>query len=168
MKKVNRLEDALVIQANDMYQAERRLLEVIPKHLEEINEQSLKSELLAYHRAANDKILKLERIFSYLMIEPNEKKNLVIDSLISKTHQLLELAANRAMRDVLMVACIRTINHYKIAGYETARAFAEELELDTPEQLLNEIINWEQTSERTFSKIATQQINLRALNEEVF
>jgi ferritin-like metal-binding protein YciE len=167
MKKVNRLEDALVMQANDMYQAERRLLEAIPQHLTEINDHSLKNELLAYRQAAKDKMLKLERIFSYLMVEPNSKRNLVIDSLISKTDQLLELAANRAMCDVLMATCIRTINHYKIAGYETACAFAEELGLDTPEQLLNEIVNWEKAAERTFSKIATQGINLRALKEEV-
>lgn len=167
MKKVNRLEDALVMQANDMYRAEMRLLEVIPGHLKEINDQSLKNELLAYGLAAKDKMLKLERIFSYLMVEPSAERNLVIDSLINKTHQLLELAANQAIRDVLMATCIRTVNHYKIASYETARAFAEELGLETPEQLLIEIVNWEQASERTFSKIATQKINLRALKEEL-
>lgn len=167
MKKMNRLEDALTMQVNDMYQAEKRLLEVIPKHLLEISDESLKAQLLLYQQDAKDKLLKLERIFGYLMVEPSTKKNLVIDSLISKTHQMLELSANQAMRDVLMAACIKTVNHYKIASYETARAFAEELELDTPELLLNEILDWELTTERVFSKIATQHINLRALNEEL-
>lgn len=166
MKKLNRLEDALVMQLNDMYQAEKRLLESIPEHLGKVTDADLKNELIAYHRMANDKILKLERVFSYLMTEPSTKKNLVIESLMSKTHQMQELAGNRALCDVLLAVCIRTVNHYKIAGYETARAFAEELGLETPELLLSEIARWEQAAERTFSKIANQGTNLRALRQE--
>lgn len=163
MKKVVRLEDALVLELNDLYQTEKKLQEAIPICLTQATSTSLQSEMQKYWASSSDKLLKMERVFSYLMTEPSGKKNMVINSLLSKTHQMFELSTG-TLRDVLLVSCLRTICYYKIAGYETATALAEELGLETPCLLLDQALSWEKETDKALSKIAMQEVNLKALS----
>lgn len=162
MKKITRLEDVMSIMLSDLYEAEKTLQAAIPHCLENVSSTEFKEVMQKYQQSCQDKILKIDLVFGYLMTEPLGKKNIVINSLLSKTQQLTGMAGSARMRDVLLRSCIHTINHYKTAGYATAITLAEELSLNTPHLLLSEILFWEKEIDQELSKLISREVNLKA------
>lgn len=143
---ISNLREAQAWQLNELYFAEKRSMTALDNCLLHVSSASLKNELATYRERCNDKILKTERVFSYLMSEPGIASGKVINSLIAQMEEMLRLTVSKEMKDVMLISCLHTLNHYKIAGYSTALRFSEELELDTATDLLKEILNMEHQS----------------------
>lgn len=156
------LQEALTFQLKGLYDAEKQLKEAIPKCGLKASSISLRNELNNYAESIDDKLLKLERIFSYLMEEPTGRSNKIMKEFLKDTHHMLEYASGDRIRDVLIISCIQNINHYKISGYGTAQSIAMELEIATIPDLLHEILNWEKQTDRKLTQIALQEVNIKA------
>ena len=159
MKKLTTLNEVLAFQLEGMYDAEKKIQHAIPVCIEGLQLNTLKVEIKKYGDQAAEKRTKLKRIFSYLLVQPFKRKNNVIDSLLKDTHDLLNYAATDHLRESVLLACIQSINHYKIAGYNTALAFAIDLNLDTVADLLHEILVWEKETNKALTKIAFEELN---------
>lgn len=153
------LTEALIYQLRGLYDAEKNLQKAVVKCLETVTSKKLKAEIANYAESTQNKLIKLERVFNYLMDEPEGRKNGAVNKMIEDTHELLKCIVNNDLRDSMMIACIQNINHFKIAGYGTARAFALELNLETPAELLSDILRWEKETDRALTKIAIEEIN---------
>ena len=158
-KPIKTLQDAISYQLRGLIGAEIKVAAEF-KHCEDrIHSVKVRSALSQYVKTANDRLLKLNRVFSYLMQEPRMRQNEIIDSMIEETHRLSETSATPQLKDILFVACIQNINAYKVAGYKTAYLFAVEMDLDTPADLLLEIIQWETSAVATRSDLAISSFN---------
>ena len=146
------LTDALVFLLKGLYDAERKLQKAIPPCSDGIKSESLRRVVDNYYDSAGNKILKLERVFNYLMTEPQGRSHDVMEKMIDHTHRLLRAAANDRMRDVILLTCIQNINYYKIAGYRNALLFSVELGLDNVSDLLTDILEWETEASREFAE----------------
>lgn len=159
-KNIKTLEDALAFLLDGLLSIEKRAGKEFTMCSAQITSSEVRSEIQRYIERGEEKILKLNRLFSYLMREPSTKRNEVIEQMLLETHHLLEYAVTADLKDTLMISCIQKINAYKLSSYRTAYRFAVALDLDTPSEILFEIIQWEvQTSElmaelsiRNFSK----------------
>ena len=80
--KINSLDDALTYLMQGLYYTEERLIQDIDSCCSNINSHAVKREIEKYKSSSQNKLLKLERIFNYLMQEPELRKNGVIDQLI--------------------------------------------------------------------------------------
>ena len=98
------------------------------------------------------------------MKEPSKSRSQVIDKMIENARALLESPITNEMYDVLIISCIQTINHYKKAGYKTTYTFASELEMETPADLLAEILEWEEETSKKLSSIAVYEANRKVFN----
>lgn len=157
--KINSLNDALAFLLQGLYFTETRLKEEFPSCCSEITSGKIRSEIERYTGTADSKMLKLERVFNYLMTEPLTRKNDAIKDLMNETHQILSATTSPHLRDILAIGCLQNINAYKIAGYRSAYMFAVEMELDTPADLLQQILEWEIDSSKTFSALAIEEFN---------
>jgi ferritin-like metal-binding protein YciE len=72
---------------------------------------------------------------------------------------MLSATTSPHLRDILAIGCLQNINAYKIAGYRSAYMFAVEMELDTPTDLLQQILEWEIDSSKTLSALAIEEFN---------
>ena len=167
MKKIANLDDALLYQLRQLYDGEKALADAIPKCSKKVKSIILKDELSAYLDSTQDKMLKLDRAFSYLMNEPTGGRNSVIRKMIADTHDMLSITASDETRDAVLLACIQSINNYKIAGYRTSAAFAIDLQLEAVPDLLLEILQWERETDRVLTRIGLENINLKALDGSV-
>lgn len=158
-KKLTTLNEVLAYQLEGMYDAEKKLQYAIPICSETIRLNTvLKQEIKKYGELATDKRTKLKRIFSYLLVEPFGRKNKMIDTLLKDTHEMLSYASTDHLRETILIACIQSINHYKIAGYRTALAFAIELNLETVADLLHEILQWEKETDSALTQISIKEL----------
>ena len=157
--KITSLNDALAFLLQGLYFTEARLKEEFPSCCSEITSRKILSEIEDYTASTDSKMLKLERVFNYLMTEPLDRKNAAINDLMNETRQILSATTSTHLRDILAISCLQKINAYKIAGYRSAYMFAVELELDTATDLLQQILEWEIDSSKSFSAIAIEEFN---------
>jgi len=149
-RTIDSLQNALAYQLQGLLDAETRLKEELSVCTQQVTSTELKAEIQRYFEDADNKLQKLDRIFSYLMQQPVRRKNQVIVKMIEETHHLLKFTSSAQLRNVLMVGCIKNINAYKIASYKTAYLLMVELELDTATDLVQEILEWEIADEQKF------------------
>jgi ferritin-like metal-binding protein YciE len=160
-KSLVNLQDALAYLVTRLYNAERKSQKVIEDCSVHITSLKLKKEIQKYRESTSDKLTKLERVFNYLMQEPEHQDNEVMDKMLEDLYQTITHTSD-ALRDAMIISCLQQINHYKIAGYGTARAMALELELETVGDLFTDILRWEKQSDRAFTHIALGETNLKA------
>ncbi len=76
-KKIKTLHDALAFQLAGLYYAETVVRKEMKSCSEHLFLPKLKREIKKYLESADGKLLKLERVFNYLMLEPVGRKNKV-------------------------------------------------------------------------------------------
>ncbi|MEQ9377636.1 MAG: DUF892 family protein [Imperialibacter sp.] len=160
--KITDLKDALSYQVNQLYVAEKQLKKELTDCVSKVASKEMKAELTKYTSLAEDKVLKLERVFNYLMEEPSANSNKVIDKMVDETHQLISRALSDNIRDVVIMACLRSIIHYKIARYQIASTFALELEMEVVADLIDEIVDWEKQAELRLESMSVGHLNVKA------
>ena len=157
--KIKSLHDALAYLMQGLYYAETRVVQDVGSCCSNITSQSLKREIDKYRSSSENKLLKLERIFNYLMKEPLTRKNEVIDKLLEETCHMLASSEASHLRDQLAVSCIQNINAYKVTTYRTAYIFAVELELDPVADIIQEILEWERTNKNVLAELESELFN---------
>jgi ferritin-like metal-binding protein YciE len=157
--KITSLYDALAFQLQGLYFTETKLKEEFLSSSSVITSRKIRREIENYIASADSKMLKLERVFNYLMIEPLSRKNAAINDVINETHQILSATTSTHLRDILAIGCLQNVNAYKIAAYRSAYMFAVELELDTATDLLQQILEWEIDSSKSFSALGIEEFN---------
>jgi len=158
MKSILTLNDALVHLLRGLFDGEAILQRAIPECSKSLSSEVLTRQLKNYAEDSHDKMLKLERIFSYLMTSPSGKRNIVMEKMINDTHDMLEATISQELKDIILISCIQSINHYKISGYRTALSFAIELQLETVSDLLHEILEAEKQMDQALSKMGQEKI----------
>lgn len=158
-KSINTLQEALVFQLERLLYSEKKVKEEFCLCRQHIVSDELKEQVDKYIDSVNNKLLKLERVFSYLMHEPTSRRNEITDKLINETQQTLCMTGCTHLKDIVMIGCIQNINAYKISSYKTAYTFAAELELDNAADLLHEILEWEITIGKKLSIMSIEEFN---------
>lgn len=153
-KTIKTLHDALVYQLQGMLYAEDKITHEFQLCSHHITSNEVRKVIEEYLSNSNDIKLKLDRVFNYLMVEPVKRKNQVIDKMIDETQVLLSSANSPHLKNVLMIGCIKNINAYKTACYQTSYLIAVELELDTPADLIQQVLEWETDVSRSLNRLA--------------
>lgn len=158
-RTMNTLQETLADQLQGFLYSESKVKSEFQTCKQKITSPELKTEIQLYVGDADNKLQKLERLFNYLMQERAPRKNEVIVEMIEETHRLLSCTPSAHLRNILLVGCIQNINAYKIASYKTAYLFAVELELDTAEDLLQQILESELATSKTLATLSIHEFN---------
>lgn len=131
-----RLEDLLLSEMNDLYSAEKQLVLALPRMARATHCVMLADAFEAHLVHTDTHLERLERAFSILGEGPTLKICDPIKSLIETADELIVGAADSLIRDVGLLAISHKIEHYEIAGYESARAMARLVGNDRVARLL--------------------------------
>lgn len=159
MKTINSLSDALAFLLQGLYFTETKLKESFPWCCSEVSSINIRTEINIYANNADDKLLKLERIFNYLMKEPLTRDNNVMNELMNETHKMIAATTSSYLKDIVSIGCIQNINAYKISNYRSAYMIAVELELDTVTDLLQQILEWEIETGKVLARLSIEEFN---------
>ena len=160
--KFKNLTEVLAFQLEGMYVAEKTIQKELPPSLRSVSSKKLKSEYKKYLESAADKKLKLKRIFSYLLIRPLDRKGTVIVKMLQQSQIIAKSPTTAGLKDAQLLSALRSMAAYKSSVYETARIFAEELELTTVSELLGQIISWETETQLALTRIALDGLTREA------
>src|SRR5262249_33503142 len=156
------LEALLVDQLQDLYDAEQRLVEALPKMADAAHNQELKSAFQQHLRETENQVRRLERVFQSLGREAEAKTCYAMKGLISEGDEMINAKGDPDIKDAALIAAAQRVEHYEMAGYGTARAFAQRLGKQMAVQLLQDTLDEEEATDRKLTQLAESSINAQA------
>ncbi|MBX7138923.1 MAG: DUF892 family protein [Oligoflexia bacterium] len=154
MTTVNSLSEALLHELQQIYNAERQIIDALPKLIKKADSASLKAALQDHMEETENQIARLDRIGSIVGSKFNGNKCKGMQGLLEEGADLLEFESeNPALIDILLACGAQKIEQYEMAAYDTAVSIAEELGLDEVVELLEETLDEEIAADQRFSEI---------------
>lgn len=158
-KTIGTLQNALTYELQGILYAEDKVKDVFQARFNDITSSNVRKIIQEHIENARIVKLMLNRVFNYLMIEPEPRKNEVINKIIGETKHLLTHTTSPHLKDVLMIDCIKNINAYKTASYQTSYLMAVELEMDTPADLIQQVLEWELSMASSLERLSISEFN---------
>lgn len=159
----NSLQDLFQNQIEDLYDAENRIVRALPKMIDTANARELKAAFESHLGQTRQHVERLEAIFRELNRTPTRETCEAMKGLLVEAEQMISAKGDPAVRDAALIAAAQRVEHYEIAGYGTARAFARQLGLNEPARLLELTLREEEATDKKLTEIAESQVNERAL-----
>jgi ferritin-like metal-binding protein YciE len=161
-KELNSLEDLLVDQLSDLYDAEQRITEALPMMADAAHSQHLKEAFAQHLDETRGQINRLERVFQKMGRETQRVTCDGIKGIISEGQTYLDMQGDPDVKDAALIACAQRVEHYEIAGYGCVRTYAQRLGRDDVAQILQASLDEEGKTDHRLSELAEESINPKA------
>ena len=156
------LHDLYVNELKDLYNAENQLLKALPKMAKAADAPELKAAFEEHLEVTRGQVARLEKVFAALGVSPKGKKCKAMEGLIEEGKELLEEDADPAVLDAALIAAAQKVEHYEMAGYGCARAFASLLGYEDAAALLQETLDEEGEADKKLTELAETVVNVEA------
>jgi YD repeat-containing protein len=160
--KMSTLEDLYMDLLKDLYSAEKQLVKALPKMAKNAQSPDLQRAFQEHLRQTEGQVERIERIFSDLDGSPRGKKCVGMEGLIEEGNELLKEDAEPDVLDAGLIAAAQKVEHYEIASYGTARAWAQRLGYDQAARLLEQTLEEESLANEKLTRIAESHVNMEA------
>lgn len=156
------LYDLLLEQLRDLYDGEKQQLDALDE-FDKLGDSFELEEIIEYHRKETKlQLERLEKVFEILDEKPSGEMCDGIKGLIKEALKLAKRCKNSEVCDAGLITSLQHINHYEIAGYGTAMAYAKELKLHDVAVELLKTLREEKASDMGLSDIAHNNVNPNA------
>lgn len=139
----------------DLYSAETQLLEALPELANTASHQELKDAFNEHLEQTRNQVDRLRDIFDRIGENPEGEHCEAMEGLIEEGEEVIAQEGDAIVKDAALIAAAQRAEHYEIAGYGTARTYANELGLDDVASLLEETLSEEKETDKQLTKLAT-------------
>lgn len=158
----NSLDDLLVEQLKDLYDAENRLVDALPKMAEAASCQQLKTAFEHHLTETRGQVDRLNQAFAMLGESAERKTCDAMKGLISEGEEMIGATGDSDVKDAALIAAAQRVEHYEMAGYGAARAFAAKVGRQDVAQLLQTTLDEEGAADEKLTQIAANSVNPQA------
>ncbi len=160
MPSINNLRDLLVDELKDLHNAENQLIKALPKMAKAASHEELKAGFEEHLEQTREHVDRLERCFKILGQKVKGKTCHAMQGLVEEGKEAIQDDAPDSIRDARLIGAAQRVEHYEIAAYGTARAFAETIGEDKVAELLQETLDEEGETDKKLTSLA------ETINEE--
>lgn len=160
--KLETLDELFLSQVQDLYDAEKRLTEALPKMANAANSSDLKSAFEHHLRETKGQVNRLEQVFQLLEKKPETETCDAMKGLISEGEEVINAKGDPAVIDAALIAAAQRVEHYEIAGYGTARSLAEQLGHSQAAELFQQTLDEESAADKKLTELAQSYANAKA------
>lgn len=180
MDNIINLRDLLNHEILDLHSAEKQIIDGLPGMIDKATNSELKMALSEHLEVTKNHKERLEKIkgllknsetrpeakddnfFSRLFGGSGEQKCKGTEGLIKEGEKMLSMDMSSEVRDAAIIAGAQKIEHYEIAGYGTALAYARQLGLTEISNLLEQTLNEEYEADDSLTELAIGKVNVDA------
>jgi ferritin-like metal-binding protein YciE len=144
----------------DLYNAENQLVKALPKMAKAAVSPDLQAGFKEHLEQTKGHVQRLEQIFENLGESPKGKKCKGMEGLIAEGSEAIE-EYDGSVLDAALIGAAQRVEHYEMAGYGTAIAFAKEMGHDEHVSLLEETLNEEKETDEKLTELSSD-INAEA------
>jgi ferritin-like metal-binding protein YciE len=163
--KLDSLDALLLHELQDLYSAEKQIIAALPKMARKASSDELKSAFETHLEQTKGQLERLETIFRDLEVSAGRHKCKAMEGLIEEASELLKEEAEESVLDAAMIGAAQRVEHYEIAGYGTARTYAEMLGHTEAAELLQQTLDEEKNTDQLLTELAMTSVNVEAQNE---
>ena len=162
-KKMTSLDELYVDVLKDLYSAENQLVKALPKMAKAAESADLRRAFEEHLKQTKNHAERIERIFSERGNgSPRGKKCAGMEGLIEEGKEIMQENMEAQVMDAGLIAAAQKVEHYEIASYGTARAWAQQMGYDRDADLLQQTLEEESTANEKLTQIAESHVNVQA------
>ena len=155
------LRELYIDELRDLYNAETQLTKALPKMAKASSHAELRQAFEEHLRETSEHVSRLEQIFEMLEEKATGKKCLGMEGLVKEGAETLQRDYEDAVMDAAIISAAQRVEHYEIAGYGTAREFAQLLGDEEQVSLLEQTLDEEKLTDERLTQLA-EEINPQA------
>jgi len=159
--EINSLRELYIDQLRDLYDAEYQLIKALPKMAEGATSEELREGIEEHLEQTRNQAQRLEQIFERLGETPKGERCKGMEGVIKEGSETLEKEMDDDTKDAAIIAAAQRVEHYEIAGYGTARTYANLLGETEAAELLEETLDEEKETDQKLTQLA-EEINIEA------
>ena len=152
------VQSVLAEQIKDLYNAENQLVKALPQIAKAAATPALRLAINAHLEETRGHVERLEKIAEILEMKPGGRTCKGMEGLLAEGKEVLEEEGQDAACDAAIIAAAQRVEHYEIAGYGTARAFAERLGQQEIVDLLSATLEEEKAADRKLTEISIEEV----------
>ncbi|HEY5811982.1 MAG TPA: ferritin-like domain-containing protein [Terrimicrobiaceae bacterium] len=160
--KLTTLKDLYIHELKDLYSAEKQLIRALPKMAKAATNEKLAAGFKEHLEQTKEHAERLEKILSNHSVSTRGPKCKGMEGLLAEGSDMMEEEADVEVLDAGLIASAQRVEHYEIAGYGTARTYAELLGDKDGAKLLQTTLNEEAETDKKLTSLATSAINIAA------
>ncbi len=161
--KIDSLQKLWIHELKDLYSAENQILKALPKIIDAASDEELKSALADHLRETQQHVVPPRNHFQEGRRRARRLSLQGMEGLLEEGDGILKDATDPQVRDAGIISACQRVEHYEMAGYGTAGAYAELLEEMEAAALLQQTLDEEGGADTKLSRLARTSINLEAM-----
>ncbi len=161
--KTETFEDLFYLQLCELYDIEGRLVEALGKMARAASSGNLREAFSDHREQTRSHARRLEEIFRSIGRPRVSKSAEGIAGLVKEGEKLIAEQDQSALRDAALIGAGNRVEHYEIASYGTAIAFARLLGHTRAAELLEQTLEEEKATDARLSSLAEGIVNREAL-----
>ena len=160
------LEKFFLDQLRDIYYAEQKILQSLPKMQEAATTGELKEAFEDHLHQTQRHVKRLEKVFETLNQKAEGKKCEAIEGIAKEVESIIDETEDGTMtRDAALIIAAQKVEHYEIATYGGLVQLAITMQLHDAADLLDKTLVEEEDTDARLTEIAENDINLQAEHE---
>ncbi|QDS90008.1 hypothetical protein EC9_42110 [Rosistilla ulvae] len=156
------LECLLVEQLQDLYDAEHRLVDALPKMADAASSPQLKQAFESHLEETKGQVNRLEQAFALLDNSAKRESCEAMKGLVKEGEAMIQAKGDPAIKDAALIAAAQRVEHYEMAGYGSARNFAQRCGRQDVADLLQQTLQEEGDADKKLTHIAESSVNAAA------
>jgi ferritin-like metal-binding protein YciE len=161
--ELSTLKDLYIHELKDLYSAEKQIVKALPKMAKAATNAALASGLKQHLEETKEQAIRLEKILSSHGQSTRGPKCKGMEGVLAEGAEISEEEADDEVRDAGLISAAQRVEHYEMAGYGSAKSYAELLDDDEGAKLLQMTLDEEKATDEKLTVLATSSINLAAV-----
>jgi ferritin-like metal-binding protein YciE len=154
MATVSTLQALLIDELRDLFHAENQLIKAWPKMTKAAASIALKAGFAAHLVQTKIHVERLGRALQALGLPPRGRTCHAMRGLVREGAEAIAIKGPAAVRDAALIGAAQRVEHYEIAGYGTAHAFALAMGENRVADLLRETLDEEGETNQELTRLS--------------
>jgi ferritin-like metal-binding protein YciE len=134
----------------------------LPKMANAASDDRLKTAFQSHLSETRQQVNRLEKVFEMLNVEPKRKSCEAMKGLVKEGDEMISAKGDSAVKDAALIAAAQRVEHYEMAGYGSARTFAQRCGHHDVANLLQQTLDEECNADKKLTQIAESSVNVNA------
>ncbi len=140
-----------------LHSTETQIVKGLESMIEHAQDAQLKEAFETHQSESETQANRLEQILTELQGDDDDKKDPIITALIGSGENIVRESSEGSVRDAGLIATAQKIEHYEIASYGSAIAWANVLGLTQHAALLEQSLDEEKRTDALLTRIALSE-----------
>ncbi len=163
--KVESLAKLYKEQLQDLYDAENRIIDALPKMAGAAKHPELREAFNQHLEQTKEHKERLERVFDMLGEKAERHDCEAMKGIIREGDEILKAKGDSDALDAALITAAQRVEHYEMAGYGSVRNYARRLGHEEQSSILQKTLDEEGETDHRLTQIAEKVVNIDAMKE---